>query len=107
MADYLLHQGATVQCLHSGQAQPTVTDLRVSVGGQKVVTQAPPYTIAGCSLPPPPNGNGPCVTATWTSAATQVKASGQPVVLKNSQATCAPTGTGLNILSTQTRVKGT
>jgi hypothetical protein len=29
------------------------------------------------------------------------------VLLKNSQATCAPTGTGLNIISTQTRVKGT
>ena len=107
MADYLLHEGATVQCVHSGQAKPTVTYLHVKVAGQKVVTQAPPYTIAGCTLPPPPNGNGPCVTATWTSAATRVKASSLPVQLKNSQATCVPTGTGLNILSTQTRVKGT
>ena len=104
---YLLHENATVTCLHQGQAKPTVTDQRVKVGGQKIVAQPPPYTISGCSLPPPPNGNGPCVTATWTSAATRVKASGLPVLLSDSQATCAPTGTGLNILVTQARVKGT
>ncbi len=107
MPGYLLHENAIVQCLHSpGQAKPTKTDLRVKVSGQKIVTQLAPYTISGCSLPPPPSGNGPCATAKWTSAATRVKASGQPVLLKDSQAVCAPTGTGLNIVSTQTRVKG-
>jgi hypothetical protein len=29
------------------------------------------------------------------------------VLLKDSQATCTPTGTGLNVVVTQTRVKGT
>lgn len=104
---YLLHENATVLCMHTGQAKPTVTDQRVKVGGQKVVTQSGPYTISGCTLPPPPNGNGPCVTATWTSAATRVKASQLPVLLSDSQAACVPTGTGLSIVSTQTRVKGT
>lgn len=103
---YLLHENATVQCLHAGQARPTVTDQRVSVGGQKIVTQPSPYSITGCSLPPPNAGNGPCVTAAWTSAATRLKASGLPVLLSDSQATCSPTGTGVNILVTQTRVKG-
>jgi hypothetical protein len=42
----------------------------------------------------------------WSSAATRVKASGLPVLLSDSQATCAPTGTGLNIVMTQQRVKG-
>lgn len=107
MSSPLLHESATVQCVHSGQAQPTLTDLRVKVSGQKIVTQTAPYTISGCTLPPPTAGNGPCVTATWTSAATRVKASGQPVLLKDSQATCVPTGTGLTIVSTQTRVMGT
>ena len=103
---FLLHQNATVLCLHAGQAQPAVTDQRVTVGSQKIVTQPMTYTISGCTLPPPPNGNGPCVTASWISAATRVKASGQPVLLQDSQALCAPTGTGLNIVMTQTRVKG-
>jgi hypothetical protein len=107
MGDYVLHENASVLCLHTGQATPTVTDLRVSVSGNKVVTQPKPYKVAGCTLPPPPNGNGPCVSAQWTSAALRVTASGQPVLLANSQATCAPTGTGLKIVTTQTRVKGT
>lgn len=107
MSGYFLHQGATVLCLHSGQAQPTVTNSRVKVNGQYIVTQSSPYTISGCSLPPPPTGNGPCVTAQWISAATRVKAGGIPVLLQDSQATCIPTGTGLNVATTQTRVKGT
>jgi hypothetical protein len=107
MPGYLLHENATVLCLHAGQAKPTVTDQRVKVGGQKIVTQPNPYTISGCTLPPPPTANGPCVTATWTTAATRVKASNLSVLLQDSQAICAPTGTGLNILLTQVRVKGT
>jgi hypothetical protein len=107
MPGHLLHENAMVQCVHSpGQAKPTQTDRRVKVCGQKIVTQPAPYTISGCSLPPPFAGNGPCVTANWTSAATRVRASGQPVLLTDSQALCAPTATGLNIVSTQTRVKG-
>lgn len=105
MPGNLLHEGATVLCTHGGQATPTVTDQRVKVSGQKIVTQPPPYQIAGCSLPP--IAGGPCVTAAWITAAVRVKASGLPVLLKDSQAVCAPTGTGVNIIVTQLRVKGT
>lgn len=107
MPGFLLHMGATVLCMHAGQAQPVVTNPRVKVGGQPVVTQSGTYTIAGCTLPPPPNANGPCVTAQWITAATRVRAGGAPVLLQDSQAICAPTGTGLNIVVTQTRVRGT
>ena len=107
MSAYLLHENATVLCQHSGQAKPMVTNQRVKVSGQKIVTQPGPYTITGCTLPPPLLANGPCVSAQWTSAATRVKAGGMPVLYKNSQAICAPTGTGVNIISTQTRVKVT
>lgn len=103
---YLMHVGATVQCMHAGQAQPTTSYPRVRVGGQPVTTQSAPYSIAGCTLPPPNAGNGPCVTAQWTTAATRVKAGGQPVLLSTSQATCTPPGTGVTIISTQQRVKG-
>jgi hypothetical protein len=104
---YLLHENATVVCLHTGQAQPTVTDQRVKVSGNKVVTQTPLYTVSGCTLPPPTAGNGPCTTGSWITAAIRVKASGQPVLLSDSQAVCTPSGTGLNIMVTQIRVKGT
>ena len=107
MANSILHVGAMVQCMHAGQAQPVASNPRVKVGGQPIVTQSNSYTIAGCSMPPPTAGNGPCVTAQWTVAATRVKAGGIPMLTKDSQAVCVPTGTGLNILNTQLRVKAT
>ncbi|MEM6353896.1 MAG: PAAR-like protein [Cyanobacteria bacterium P01_D01_bin.14] len=106
MPGYLLHGGATVVCLHTGQAQPLATNPRVKVNGQPIVTQTTGYTIAGCTLPPPTAANGPCATAQWMSAATRVKANGVPVLLQDSQAICAPTGTSLNVVMTQTRVRG-
>ncbi|HEY0737926.1 MAG TPA: PAAR-like protein [Herpetosiphonaceae bacterium] len=106
MPGFLLHQGATVICMHGGQAMPTAPNPRVKVSGQPVVTQSAPYTVAAC----PFNVSGapsPCVTAQWVTAATRVKAGGVPVLLQDSQAICAPNGTGVNILVTQTRVRGT
>ena len=107
MPGYLLHVGATVLCAHGGQAQPTVPNPRVRVGGQPIVTQPMPYVVAGCPFPPPPAGNGPCLTAQWVVGAVRVTANGQPVLLQDSQAICAPTGTPLNVLVTQVRVRGT
>ena len=104
MSDYFLHEDATVQCKHMGEAKPTVTNSRVKVSGHKIVTQPTPHSITGCTLST--QSGGPCVTATWTKAAMRVKASGMPVLLKDSQAICTPTGTGVNIISTQTGVKG-
>lgn len=104
MPGYLLHQGATVMCLHAGQAQATVPNLRVTVSGQATVQQVNPWVVAGC----PFNVSGgpvPCVTAQWTTAATRVTSGGLPLVLQDSQALCAPNGTGVNIVVTQTRVK--
>ncbi len=101
----LLHFGATVQCPHFGQAMPTVVCARVKVSGQPVAVQVPD-TIAGCTLPPPPAGNGPCVSAQWVTAATRVKANGLPVRLFDSRALCAPTGVPLVVAMLQQRVKG-
>lgn len=105
MPGYLLHMGATVLCMHAGQAQPITTNPRVTVGGQPITTQSCTYSIAGCTLSSVPSP--PCVTAQWVVAATRVRAGGVPVLLQDSQAACVPTGTGLNILMTQMRVKGT
>jgi hypothetical protein len=104
---YMLDTSSTVQCLHAGQAQPVASNPRVKMNSQPIVTQTNSYTVSGCAMPSPPNGNGPCVSAQWTSAATRVKAGGTPVLTRDSQATCVPTGTGLTILNTQMRVKAT
>jgi hypothetical protein len=106
MGGYLLHQGATVLCLHAGQAQATVPNPRVKVSGQPTAQQPSPWTVAAC---PYVTGGAPtpCVTAQWTTAATRVKSGGQPLLLKDIQAVCAPNGTGVNVVTTQVRVKGT
>jgi hypothetical protein len=104
MSGYLLHDNATVLCAHAGQARPTLLNTRVKVAGKPIVTQPNPYTVSGCSLAG--SGTAPCATAQWVTAAQRIRASGQPILLMDSQATCTPTGTPLNILVTQTRVKG-
>ena len=106
MPGLILHLGATVICSHAGQAQPTAPNPRVLVSGQPVVTLTAPYVIAGCPFVPP-GGNGPCVTAQWVVGAVRVLATGVPVLLQSGVAICAPTGTPLNVLVTQTRVLAT
>ncbi len=103
---FILHQNATVLCMHGGQAQATAPNPRVMVGGQPVVTQSAPHTVAGCpfvagSTPMP------CVTAQWVTAALRVRVGGVPVLLQDSQAVCVPNGTGVNIVMTQLRVQAT
>lgn len=104
MPGFLLHAGATVLCSHGGQAQPTVVNPRVTVTGQPTVLQSGPYAVAGCGMPPA--AGGPCATAMFVSAATRITSSGQPVLLLDSQASCAPTGTPLLVTATQARVRG-
>jgi hypothetical protein len=103
MPGFLVHVGAQVMCSHAGQAQPTVPNPRVTVSGQPTVAITSPYVVAGCTLPPPPTANGPCVTAQWLSGTTRILSNGQPLVVQSSQAICSPTGTPLIIAVTQTR----
>ncbi|MDP3331056.1 MAG: hypothetical protein Q8S55_03505 [Methylococcaceae bacterium] len=91
-------------CAHAGQATPTVPNPRVTVSGQPTVLITSPYLVAGCTFPPPPAANGPCVSAQWLVGSTRVTSNGQPLVVQSSQAICAPTGTPLMIVLTQTRV---
>ena len=78
---------------------------RVLVSGQPTVALTSMYAVAGCTFPPP-SGNGPCVTAQYVTSATRVFSSGVPLLLIDSQAICAPTGTPLIASVTQTRVSG-
>jgi len=103
MPGFLAHVGATVTCAHGGQAQPTAPNPRVVVMGQPTVTTVAPYAVAGCAFPPPPGGNGPCVTGQWLLGTLRVTSNGQPLVIQGGQALCAPTGTPLLVLVTQMR----
>jgi hypothetical protein len=105
MPGFLLHQGAVVMCMHAGQAQPTAPFPRVMLSQQPVVTQAAAHMVAAC----PFNVSGvpsPCLSVLWTTPATRVLANKVPVLLQDSQAVCAPNGTGVNVVMTQLRVKG-
>lgn len=103
MPGLILHVGATVTCSHAGTATPTMTNPKVTLTGQAIVTTGS-YNVAGCTLPPPPNGNGPCVTGQLTSASTKVTSNAQPVLLTPAPSTCVPTGTPLLVTATQTKV---
>jgi hypothetical protein len=105
MPGFLVEQGATIICAHGGQASPSSPFPRVRLGGQPVTVQTAPHLVAGC--PFAPGGTpSPCVTANWVTAATRVRAGGQPVLLIDSQAVCVPNGTPLTIAATQARVRG-
>lgn len=104
MPGFLVHVGATVLCSHAGQAQPTAPSPRVRASGQPVAVQTTPYVVAGCAL----TGSAPpCATAQFVTGALRVRAGGVPVLLQDSQAVCAPTGTPLQVVATQVRVRGT
>src|SRR6266550_2612718 len=98
MPVFLVHVGAQVLFSHGGQAQPAVPNPRVTVSGQPTILMTSPYVVAGCTLPPPPAANGPCVTAQWLSGTTRVTSNGQPLLVQSSQAICAPTETPLMIV---------
>jgi hypothetical protein len=102
MPGFLLHLGATVTCSHGGQAMPTVPNARLTVSGQPTATIAAPWAVAGCPLVPP--APGPCVTGQWTVGTTRVTSNGQPLVVQSGVAICAPSGTPLLPIVSQTRV---
>ncbi len=106
MPGFLLNSTSTVICAHGGQAKATVPNPRVKVMGAPVVVQPFPFAVAGCANPPPPANVGPCITAQWIIGAVRIKVMGMPVLLQDSQAICAPTGTPLQVVLAQPRVKG-
>ena len=106
MPGFLLNQGSTVICAHGGKTQPTAIDPKVKVDGKPVVTQVAPWTISGCAFPPPPAGNGPCVTAQHIVGSTKVLAGFLPVLLLDSKALATPTGTPTTNILGNLKVKG-
>lgn len=104
MPGFILHLGATVTCSHAGMATPAASMPRVQVSFQPVVVAATPYMIGGCTFPPPPTANGPCVSGQFTTPATRVFVMGIPVLINASPSVCAPTGTPMIPSVVQPRV---
>lgn len=104
MPGHMVEQSATVMCAHGASASPTTPNPRVKVGGQMTVLSTGPYTVAGCPFTTGANPF-PCVTGQWITFSVRVKSNGQPLVLRDSQSVCTPTGTPLTIAMTQVRVK--
>jgi uncharacterized Zn-binding protein involved in type VI secretion len=102
MVTPILHASAVVLCAHGGRATPTTASARVRVAGQSVATLADPYIVAGCPLAPP--DQNPCVTARFVVGAARVRVGGAPVLLADSPAVCAPNGTPVTVVTTQSRV---
>ncbi|TMF56571.1 MAG: hypothetical protein E6I22_05580 [Chloroflexi bacterium] len=107
MPGNLVNTSAQVMCAHGGQAQATMPNTQVQVGGSPTVTLAAPWTIAGCANPPPPAQLGPCVTATWIpgTGTVRVTSNGMPLLVQSSQSLCVPTPAPLIISNAgQTKV---
>lgn len=105
MPGFLLDQTSAVTCMHAGQAKATAPFPRVLLGKQAVATQAAAYIVSAC----PFNVSGapsPCLSALWTTMATRIRAGGVPVLLQDSQAICAPNGTGVIVAPSQVRARG-
>ena len=103
----LLTIASTVQCVHLGRGTPSAPNPRVTVLGQPVVTIATQYVVAGCTFPAMTGGGSPpCVSGSFTTAATRVLSSTGYVLLADSQGTSLPNGTPLVVVPGQTKVVG-
>jgi hypothetical protein len=102
MPGNVLHLGATVTCVHGGQAAPSAPSARVLVTGLAAATMGAPYAVAGCPFVNP--APSPCLTASWAVAATRVTSLGAPLLVSTGAAVCAPNGTPLIVTVVQPRV---
>lgn len=98
----IVHLGATVMCMHAGQALSTSPNPRVMVGGQPVVNIATMYTVAGCALAT--TSSPPCLTGQWLVGATRVMAGGLPVAIQSGTSMCLPSSSPMMPLVVQPRV---
>jgi hypothetical protein len=105
MPGFLLHLGATVQCVHGGRATPTGLNPRVTVGGQPTVFLTSPWVLVPCPLPP--QGGGPDVNGMFTVGTTRVLSNGQPLAIFGGTGTAMPSGVPLLTIQSQTRVTAT
>lgn len=89
-------------CVHGGQATALVPNPAITLDGMPTCLLPDPWVVAGCAGVPPVVPL--CVTAQWIVGTTRVTSFGLPLLVQSSQAVCAPGGTPLLPIVTQTRV---
>lgn len=99
--------GSQVLCMHGGSATATTPNSSVLAGGVPTVVISAAWTVAGCAMPAPTAGNGPCVSGQWLTGTTRVLSNGQPLVVQTGSSLCTPTGTPMMALAPDTRVVAT
>jgi hypothetical protein len=99
----LVQLGAIVLCAHGGNAVSAAPESAVTAGGRPISVMGDPWIVTGCPGVTP--SVTPCLRAQWVSGTTRVTSRGRPLVFESSQARCEPTGTGLQVVSVQDRVR--
>ncbi|HMO60028.1 MAG TPA: hypothetical protein PKA05_06995 [Roseiflexaceae bacterium] len=111
MATPLIQIDATILCSHAGSASITPSQTRVRADGRLLAVVSDSTTVAGCPLTLPNGKPQPCTTIRWVTSATRVRLGGTPALLQSSSGICQsaeqiPQGAP-NVVTTQTRVRGT
>ena len=101
----VLDAGSTVLCPHGGVVRQATMSGRVRISGVPIATLADQFVIDGCPNSTPA-GPLPCTAARFTTAATRLRVSGVPVLLRDSIAVCEPSGAPATVAVTQVRVAG-
>jgi hypothetical protein len=99
---FLIQMGATVLCVHGGQAMAIVPNPRVLLGGQPSLLISGPWVVAGCPLVPPPLP--PCITGQWLVGTVRALSNGQPLVVQSGSGITLPNGTPMIPVAMQPRV---
>ena len=81
MPGFLMHTGATIQCMHAGPATIISTQPRVAVNGMPVALMSDQIAVAGCAFTVPGPKPQPCVLVKWLMPSTRVLFNGQPAML--------------------------
>ena len=102
MPGFLVQQGATVMCVHGGQAIATTPNPAVTVDGAPTALITDPWAVIACPGVPP--AVPPCATAQWVIGTVRVTSDGQPLVIDTGEAVCTPAGTPLVPVVAQPRV---
>jgi len=87
MAAAVLQQGCVLMCPHGGQVVVIPSQSKVLLGGTPALLPNDAITVAGCPLVVGTKPQ-PCVTVTWSGAATRAAVDNQGPLLQTSVGLC-------------------
>ena len=84
----ILTTASTVMCPHGGSLKLTTSNQIAIISGAPALLLTDVHQVGGCPFLLPNGKPQPCVTARWTSGATQAKLWDIPMLLQNSVGLC-------------------